>query len=161
MIFVSVGTNELHFNRLVKSIDLIANDINISFTIQIGYSTYIPKNARWLRFCSPQMMKNYINNCELLICQAGFGIIGEGIRYQKPMILVPREKKYHEAVNPQYELAEYLSSQEESIFCVRDVSLLKETVQLMLAKRFLPNYKYRSEIPLKIYDFIRRYEKIM
>ncbi len=49
MIFVTVGTHEQPFNRLVKKIDDLKRDgvITEEVLIQTGFSTYEPKYCNW------------------------------------------------------------------------------------------------------------------
>ena len=49
MIFVTVGTHEQPFNRLVEYIDQLKENGTISeeVIIQTGFSTYEPKHCRW------------------------------------------------------------------------------------------------------------------
>ena len=49
MIFVTVGTHEQPFNRLVKKIDELKGNgtIQDDVFIQTGFSTYEPKNCQW------------------------------------------------------------------------------------------------------------------
>jgi len=65
---------------------------------------------------------------------------------------VPRELKYSEAVDKQYELAEYLADQHESIICVRDMSLLLGAIDII--RTVTVHYDYRTKIPDLIDDFI-------
>lgn len=50
MIFVTVGTHEQPFNRLIQKIDELKKDgiINEDVIIQTGFSTYEPKYCQWL-----------------------------------------------------------------------------------------------------------------
>ena len=47
MIFVTVGTHEQPFNRLVKKVDELVSEgaINEKVIIQTGFSTYIPRHC--------------------------------------------------------------------------------------------------------------------
>ena len=49
MIFVTVGTHEQQFNRLVQCIDELKRDNHIKeeVVIQTGYCTYEPKYCTW------------------------------------------------------------------------------------------------------------------
>ena len=47
MIFVTVGTHEQQFNRLVEYMDKWAKEHAEKVIIQTGYSTYEPKHAEW------------------------------------------------------------------------------------------------------------------
>lgn len=61
MIFVTVGTHEQPFNRLIKKIDELKKDgiINEDVIIQTGFSTYEPKYCQWSKLIPyQQMVKN-------------------------------------------------------------------------------------------------------
>ena len=49
MIFVTVGTHEQQFNRLIQKVDELKRDgyIKEDVFMQIGYSTYKPQYCQW------------------------------------------------------------------------------------------------------------------
>ena len=51
MIFVTVGTHEQPFNRLIQKVDELKRDgvIKDDVLMQTGFSTYEPKYCRWQR----------------------------------------------------------------------------------------------------------------
>ncbi|MFZ5516800.1 MAG: glycosyltransferase [Candidatus Zhuqueibacterota bacterium] len=154
MIFVSVGTNTLPFDRLVKEADSIAKESDETFFIQRGHSPYKPVHAKYFDFCEPQNMIHYIEEAEIVISHAGFGIIGDCIVRNKRLILVPREYEYGEAVDKQLELAEYLANTEQSIICVRDVAKLKNAITQI--RNIQPKYKFETKIPETVRDFVNK-----
>lgn len=154
MIFVITGTNTRPFNRLLISVDSLAKTGKYDFVIQTGYSTFIPKNCKYFDFCNGDKFVSYINNAEIVITQPGFGSIGHCIKHNKPLILVPREYKYGEAVDKQYELAEHLANNNESILCVRNMLFLDRAVEKL--KDSVPIYHYHTIIPDIISKFIKK-----
>ena len=62
MIFVTVGTHEQPFNRLIKKIDnLVKNDfIKEKVMIQTGFSTYKPKYCQYQSMISFKEMNERI-----------------------------------------------------------------------------------------------------
>lgn len=52
MIFVTVGTHEQPFNRLIQKVDELKKDgvITEDVIIQTGFSTYEPKYCQWSKF---------------------------------------------------------------------------------------------------------------
>ena len=61
MIFVTVGTHEQPFNRLIKKVDELKRDgvIEDDVIIQTGFSTYEPKYCQWSKLIPyQQMVKN-------------------------------------------------------------------------------------------------------
>jgi beta-1,4-N-acetylglucosaminyltransferase len=137
---------------MIEAVDRLALHIEENIIAQIGHATYLPNQIEYFRFCPQEEMLSYINKARLIISQAGFGIIGNAVGSNKPLILVPRERKYGEAVDNQYELAEYLARNNKSIICVRDVSLLIDAVRSLGDVKAC--YNYKTIIPELIDGFI-------
>ena len=114
MIFVTVGTSKKSFNRLIKKVDELIEkkEINEDVIMQIGHSTYIPKNAKWFRFTSYKEMKEFNKKARLVITHGGVGSILTALFFGKTVIAVPRMKKYDEHVDDhQLELVKELDRQ--------------------------------------------------
>lgn len=62
MIFVTVGTHEQPFNRLIKKIDELKKNgiITEEVIIQTGFSTYEPVYCRWEKLISYEQMKKML-----------------------------------------------------------------------------------------------------
>ena len=61
MIFVTVGTHEQQFDRLIKCVDKLKEDgtIKEDVIIQTGFSTYEPKYCTWKKlFPYNEMLEN-------------------------------------------------------------------------------------------------------
>jgi UDP-N-acetylglucosamine transferase subunit ALG13 len=101
MIFVTVGTHEQPFDRLVKEIDRLKekNIITERVFIQIGYSTYKPRCCRFAEFIKFNEMMKMIRRSEIVITHGGPGSIIPIISNGKIPIVVPRKKKYGEHVD--------------------------------------------------------------
>ena len=58
MIFVTVGTHEQPFNRLIQKVDELKRDgvITEEVIMQTGFSTYEPKNCQWSKLIPYQQM---------------------------------------------------------------------------------------------------------
>ena len=61
MIFVTVGTHEQQFDRLVRCVDRLKAEGKITeeVMIQTGFSSYEPKVCKWSKLCSYQEMNEY------------------------------------------------------------------------------------------------------
>ncbi len=154
MIFVTVGTCDLSFDRLIKQVDEEAKVTEKRFIVQRGLSPYIPKYAEYFDFVGRDKMLELIRKAEIVITHAGFGILGDCIKERKRIIVVPREKKYNESVNPQFELAEYLTKTTTGLICVRDISKLRSMINHLMT--VTPNYQFTTKIPELIQNFIDR-----
>ena len=152
MIFASVGTNGLAFDRFVIAIDKLARLTSEDVLIQIGNSNYKPKIAKYFDYCPRNKLLTYIKLSRVVIAQAGFGIIGDCIRQNKPLILIPRERKFGEAVDKQIELAEYLAKNVAGIICVTDVSQLPEVLNQV--SKIHPQYRFKTKIPAMVKSYI-------
>ena len=100
MIFLTVGT-QFPFDRLVKSIDgLIAqNGFDEEIFSQIGNSKYQPKNFKAVVSLEKQLFDKYMRNASYIISHAGMGTITMALEANKPLLVIPRRRKYGEVVN--------------------------------------------------------------
>ena len=80
MIFVTVGTHEQPFNRLVQKIDNLKRDgvITDDVVIQTGFSTYEPKYCKWQKLFPYQDMGKDIKKLADLI--RDYEKIADGMR---------------------------------------------------------------------------------
>lgn len=101
MIFVTVGTHEQPFNRLVKAIDMLKlnGKITESVFIQTGYSTYLPQACKYKDFISMKQMDEYMQQASVVITHGGPSSFVMALQYNKVPIVVPRLSKYNEHVN--------------------------------------------------------------
>jgi UDP-N-acetylglucosamine transferase subunit ALG13 len=101
MIFVTVGTHEQGFNRLIQAIDGLKNS-NFPETdifIQTGYSTYKPRYCQYKDFIRFDEILKRIEDAEMIITHGGTGSIMLVLYRQKIPVVVPRQKKYDEHID--------------------------------------------------------------
>lgn len=101
MIFVSLGTQDKSFERLLKIIDEnIQNKvINEKVIVQAGYTKYKSDNMQIFDYVSMDDFNKYINECSLFITHGGVGNILSALKANKKVIAVPRLAKYKEHTN--------------------------------------------------------------
>lgn len=99
MIFVTVGTHEQSFNRLVEYMDKWAAENEEEVVIQTGYSTYEPKHCKWKKLFPYQEMVKNVDAARIVITHGGPSSFIMPLQIGKTPIVVPRKKKYHEHVN--------------------------------------------------------------
>ena len=101
MIFVTVGTHEQQFNRLIKEIDELKEEgvITSDVFIQVGFSDYQPRFCRWERFLSYDEMNNLMEKADIIITHGGPATFMNVIANGKRPVVVPRRKKFGEHVN--------------------------------------------------------------
>ncbi|GAB6056779.1 PssE/Cps14G family polysaccharide biosynthesis glycosyltransferase [Methanobacterium movens] len=128
MIFVTVGTHDQGFERLVQKMDEIAGQIDEKVVIQVGYTDYEPVNAEWFKFVDMEKIMDYYQNSRVIIAHAGAGTLLDCFEFNKPIIVVPRLKEFNEHIdNQQLELAEVLYKVKGVIF-VLDIGILHEII---------------------------------
>ena len=129
MIFVTVGTHEQPFNRLIKEVDRLKKEgiITDEVFIQTGFSTYEPQYCDWKKLISYSEMDNYMTHSDIIITHGGPATFMGAIAKGKKPIVVPRQEKYGEHVNDhQLEFAEQVSGRFGSIIVVEDITSLCE-----------------------------------
>lgn len=101
MIFVTVGTHEQPFNRLVEYVDNLKKDGNIAeeVIIQIGYSTYEPKYCKWQKLFPYQEMLMLVDKARIVITHGGPSSFIMPLQVGKTPIVVPRRHEFNEHVN--------------------------------------------------------------
>lgn len=101
MIFVTVGTHEQPFNRLVKEIDCLKKDgiIYDDVFIQVGYSSYIPEYCDSAKLISYDDMIKKSNEARIIITHGGPGSIMLPLSMGKIPIVVPRQEQFKEHVD--------------------------------------------------------------
>lgn len=120
MIFLAVGTQKFQFNRLLSIVDsLIASgDINEEVFAQTGHSDYIPQNYGFKDFLSKDEFETYVKKCDLLIAHSGVATIITGLKFDRPVIVVPRLAKFGEHVDDhQLEIAKSFAAKNFILMC--------------------------------------------
>ncbi len=92
MIFVTVGTHEQPFNRLIQKIDELVRDGEIEDDVfmQIGYSTYEPKYTKWEKVIGYETMERCMNEASTIITHGGPSTYMQVLQLGKIPIVVPR-----------------------------------------------------------------------
>lgn len=101
MIFVTTGTHEDPFDRLVRAVDQLKRHrlIQQEVFIQTGYSTYQPDSCLYRDFIPFGEMMRYMTQAEMVITHGGTGSIMLVLYHHKIPIVVPRQRKYHEHID--------------------------------------------------------------
>lgn len=106
MIFVTVGTHYMQFNRLVKAAEDLSLLTTEEVVIQRGSSDFCPDRARYFDFAQMGEMERLLMASRVVIAQAGAGSVITVFKFRKPLVLVSRLKKFGEHYNDhQIELA--------------------------------------------------------
>ena len=131
MIFVTVGTHEQPFDRLVSYIDDLKRDgvIREDVFIQTGFSTYEPQYCRWSKLIPYEEMVKNVQEARIVITHGGPASFIMPLQMGKTPIVVPRQSRFGEHVNDhQVEFAKAMEQRMGTIIPVLDISDLKETI---------------------------------
>lgn len=129
MIFVTVGTHEQPFNRLIEEVDRLVETgvITDEVFIQTGYSTYEPKFCKWSSLISFDKMNELMQTSDTIITHGGPATFMSAIANGKKPIVVPRQEKYGEHVNDhQVDFSKQVKERYNSIEVVEEISELKD-----------------------------------
>lgn len=101
MIFLTVGTYPLPFDRLVRAVDTLTRQglIGEEIFAQIGVGNYKPRNMEYIEMLEKDTFDFYLQRASCIVGHAGMGTITTALGYNKPLLVVPRIKRYKEHVN--------------------------------------------------------------
>ncbi|HFI0094079.1 TPA: glycosyltransferase [Streptococcus suis] len=156
MIFVTVGTHEQPFNRLIEEVDRLKKEgvITDEVFIQTGFSTYKPQYCNWKSIISYSEMEDHMANADIIITHGGPATFMGAIAKGKKPIVVPRLEKFGEHVNDhQLEFAFQVKERYNSIKILENVEslkhLLKQDLQILnnsSSNNKLFNMQFRREM---------------
>lgn len=131
MIFVTVGTHEQGFERLIKKIDdLVRNGkIKEDVVMQIGFTQYKPKYCKWQKLFPYNEMKEMVQKARIVITHGGPASFIMALQEGKTPIVVPRMAKYNEHVNDhQVKFTNFVSNRYKNIIVIKDVKDLENAI---------------------------------
>lgn len=101
MIFITVGTHEQPFDRLLKCIDKMVEEGKITeeVIIQKGYTDYKPQNCISKRLIPYEDMQKYIQEARIIVTHGGPASFIIPLAIGKIPVVVPRKKDFNEHVN--------------------------------------------------------------
>lgn len=156
MIFVTVGTHEQPFNRLIQKVDELKRDgiIQEEVIMQTGFSTYEPQYCQWSKLIPYQQMVQNVADARIVITHGGPASFIMPLQVGKIPIVVPRQHQYDEHVNDhQVEFARNVAERMGNILVVEDIEKLErmitdydEIVNTMKNEIISNNTKFNSNL---------------
>ena len=129
MIFVTVGTHEQPFNRLVEYMDMWAAEHDEEVIMQTGFSTYEPKHCEWSRLYPYSQMVELVEKARIVITHGGPSSFIMPLQIGKIPIVVPRKKEFDEHVNDhQVEFSKAVAERQKNIIVVDIISELGNSI---------------------------------
>ncbi len=131
MIFVTVGTHEQPFDRLISAIDALKGEgiIREDVIIQTGYSTYEPKHCTFSKLLPYSDMVKNVADARIVITHGGPSSFIMPLQIGKIPVVVPRQEKYGEHINDhQLMFALEVQERQKNILVVQDMDQLADMI---------------------------------
>jgi UDP-N-acetylglucosamine transferase subunit ALG13 len=96
VIFVTVGTNEAGFDRLLQAVERLPRR---DLVVQCGHGRHRPQNARCVEFMPFAALVEHIRDAQGVITHAGAGSVMVALGQGRTPIVVPRLHRFGEAVD--------------------------------------------------------------
>ncbi len=125
MIFVTVGTHEQPFDRLVEAVDALVQEgvLTEEVMIQTGYSTYEPVHCKWQKLFPYGQMEELVRQARIVITHGGPASFMMPMQMGKVPVVVPRQHRFGEHVNDhQVEFCKALSQRQGNLLLVEDIA---------------------------------------
>jgi UDP-N-acetylglucosamine transferase subunit ALG13 len=98
MIFVTVGTNETRFDRLLRAVEDLGHG-GEDVVVQAGASDVRPAGARCVDFLPFDAMVEHVDRARVVVTHAGVGSILLALSRGRRPVVVPRLHRFGEAVD--------------------------------------------------------------
>ena len=126
MIFVTLGTQEFQFDRLLRALDGLPGDEEL--VVQGGRSTFRPARAVWHDYLSFGETVEHVRRARVVVCHAGVGSVMTALEEGRRPVVVPRLREHGEAVDDhQLPFARRLAST-GAVLLVEDLDALPEAL---------------------------------
>ena len=155
MIFVTLGTQDKSFHRLLSWIDTLVEKkiINDKVVVQAGFTKYSSKNMEILDYISMEEFEELMDECSILITHGGVGSIMAGLKKHKKVIAIPRLEKYLEHTNDHQ--IQIVTKLEEEGYILGANSCEELEKSLEKISKFIPK-KYESNTK-NVINFLEKY----
>ena len=158
MIFVTVGTHEQGFERLIEEVDRLKKEkiINEDVIIQKGYTKYNPKYCETYELIDYDKLQEYLKEARIIITHGGPASFIAPLSIGKIPIVVPRQKEFDEHVNNhQVDFVKQVVDRNNSLIPVYDIKDLEDRIvnYEKIVKEMGDNYTSNNK------EFVRKLEK--
>lgn len=101
MIFVTVGTQDVPFDRLISAVEkqIKKGNIKEEVIVQSGCSKYTSSKMKIINYMTPKEFESTLKKASIVISHGGVGTIIDALNKNKVIIACPRLSKYKEHTN--------------------------------------------------------------
>ena len=142
MIFVTLGTQKQKFFILISYLKHCKGKL----IVQNGYT---PCSYTHYNFLEYDKMQSYIKKADYIISHGGISVM-EALKLNKKVIVVPREKRFHEHISDhQFEICKYLEengyillarTEKEFINKLKEIATFKPRKYISKSEKFYQNF---------------------
>ncbi|MBR4430727.1 MAG: multidrug MFS transporter [Clostridiales bacterium] len=130
MIFVTVGTHEQSFDRLIDYMDKWAGKHDEEVIMQIGYAKKTPVNCKWYKLLDHDKFIELEKNARIVITHGGPCCFTEVLKAGKIPVVVPRKRKLGEHVDDhQVGISREYEKKYNNIIVVEDIEKLGDILE--------------------------------
>ena len=149
LIFVTLGTQDKQFTRLLRAVQEQIDQGNLKkedkIIVQAGSTKFQSNDMQIFQYISIKQFEKYVDQADLIICHAGVGTILTALNKGKKVIAAARLKKYGEHVNDHqlqilnnFSKAGYILALKK----FQDLNLLLEQAKDFQPQKFESNHQY-------------------
>ncbi len=157
MIFVTLGTDEHPFARLVQELDRLVGEgkIKEKVVVQRGFTPYSGKNLETYEILPFGKLVEFINKARVVVTHGGTGSIALCLASGKIPIVVPRDPKLGEIVDDhQLKFVRFLEKR-GNILAVYQVEDLEMAIRGYRASGDEYDFQKRTK------EFLEKFEKLL
>lgn len=157
MIFLTVGTS-FPFDRLVQAVDEYVSQGRIESAIfaQVGKGGYRPRNFNSVETLDKGKFDEYFEQAEAVIAHAGIGTITMALERHKPILVMPRLKKYRELVSDHQLASAKHFEQLGHVIAAYDINELPEKLNLLKSFQPAPRGSQVEKVANRIGTFLHQ-----
>ncbi len=158
MIFVTVGTHEQQFDRLVRYMDEWAGRNDEEVIIQTGYSRYKPVNCEYSSLMPFEKIRELAEKARIVISHGGPSTFIIPLQSGRIPVIVPRRAEFNEHINDhQLQFCRELNKRWENVIVVEDIDKLEDVIKSYddITRDIRSDYKSNNK------RFCMRFEKMV
>lgn len=133
MIFIVLGSQKFPFDRLLKAVDELVSQGEITEDIfaQRGACSYVPRHFASEAFLDTEEFTRIMAGADIVITHGGTGAIIKAVKLGKKVIVVPRRAQYGEHVDDhQLQIMDMFASLELALPCPEPEKLAEAVGQV-------------------------------
>jgi beta-1,4-N-acetylglucosaminyltransferase len=127
VIFVTVGMSKAPFDRLLRAVDELA--VSEELVVQHGRSDVHPVRAVCHEYLPYDELAQHVRRARVVITHAGVGSVAVALMHEKRPIVVPRLRRFGEAVDDHQEPLARTLHRQGIVRLVNDLSELASVIE--------------------------------